>query len=328
MTDLYPLKFSPEFQYRLWGGRELGKIMDAPLPEGPIGEAWILSDRADFSSKVAEGPLAGQTLTQLMQSHRDAIMGDRPDKFGRFPLLLKFLDVQKMLSVQVHPQDDKLDLLPAGEQGKTEAWMVLGASPGARIYAGLKPGTSEANLRVLTNENADVYLASFAPQVGQAVLVDAGTVHSIGDGVVVFEVQQNSDMTFRLYDWNHVDAKTGKLRDLQVEQALACVDFETGPILPQVPTLDSEAPALIESLLESAYFEVKRVTVDTPHAFGKFGEPKILVCGSGAGSFRMGANAIAVGRGEVILLPAAIGPQQFTPESETMFFEIAIPGQR
>lgn len=301
--------------------------MNSPLPEGLVGEAWILSDRDDFSSKVAEGPLAGRTLSELMQSHRSAIMGSRSDKFGRFPLLLKFLDVQKMLSVQVHPHDDKSDLLPKGEQGKTEAWMVMAASPGARIYAGLKPGTTAQNLRALTNENADAYLASFAPHVGQAVLVDAGTVHSIGDGIVVFEVQQNSDMTFRLYDWNHIDAKSGAPRQLQVEEALACVDFETGPVLPQIPIFESETPALIESLVESRYFGVKRITVDLPHSFGKSGEPTILVCTGGAGNFDGDAGKISVSRGEVILLPSEIGSQAFTPREETTFFEIVIPAQ-
>ena len=215
MTDppLYPLRFEPIFQYRLWGGRRLAEWLDAALPgDRPIGEAWLLSDRDDHPSRVAEGPLKGRTIAQLMAPAPELVLGNLARRFQRFPLLLKFLDVQKMLSVQVHPRDSQAALIPEGESGKTEAWVVLEAGPEGRIYAGLQPGTTPADLRALSARSADDHLASFAPRRGQGVLIEAGTVHAVGNGVVVFEVQENSDVTFRLYDWDHIDPTTGHKR--------------------------------------------------------------------------------------------------------------------
>ena len=137
----YPLRFTPIYQYRLWGGRRLANWLKTPLPsDGPIGEAWLLSDRDEHPSSVAEGPLKGHTITQLMEQSPQLLIGSLSRRFRRFPLLLKFLDVQKMLSVQVHPSDDDANLIPKGETGKTEAWVVLEAEPASRVYAGLKSG--------------------------------------------------------------------------------------------------------------------------------------------------------------------------------------------
>src|ERR1035438_3207118 len=150
---LYSLRFEPIYQYRLWGGRRLAGLLTAPLPgDGPIGEAWVLSDREDHPSRVAEGPLKGRTIAQLLEQFPEQVMGKLAGRFRRFPLLLKFLDAREMLSVQVHPADTHKDLLPAGETGKTEAWVVLEAGAKSRIYAGLKAGTTQADLRrALTN---------------------------------------------------------------------------------------------------------------------------------------------------------------------------------
>src|ERR1700685_27612 len=146
-APLYPLQFEPIYQYRLWGGRRLADLLTAPLPgDGPIGEAWVLSDRDDHSSCVASGPLKGQTITRLLELFRQELLGRLANRFRRFPLLLKFLDVREMLSVQVHPSDAQTDLLPAGETGKTEAWVVLEAEAKSRIYAGLKAGSTVEDL--------------------------------------------------------------------------------------------------------------------------------------------------------------------------------------
>src|ERR1039458_652620 len=141
-APLYPLRFEPIYQYRLWGGRRLADLLTAPLPSGPIGEAWILSDRDDHASQVADGPLKGQTISQLLKQFPEQMLGKLALRFRRFPLLLKFLDAHEMLSVQVHPTRANTNLLPAGETAKTEAWVVLEAGTESRIYAGLKPGTT------------------------------------------------------------------------------------------------------------------------------------------------------------------------------------------
>jgi mannose-6-phosphate isomerase len=325
---LYPLRFEPVYQYRLWGGRRLAHWLKAPLPgNGPIGEAWLLSDRDDHPSRVAGGPLEGRTIAQLMEQSAELILGKLAGRFRRFPLLLKFLDVDKMLSVQVHPPDGKAGLIPEGDTGKTEAWVVLEAGPESRIYAGLKPGTTPADLRTLSHETADKYLASFTPRRGQAVLIEAGTVHSLGDGVVVFEVQENSDVTFRLYDWDHIDPKTGDPRALQTEAALACIDFAQGSIQPTAPVMEAMQPAMRERLVDCSHFRLWRLQSAAPFHIGAEDEPRVLVCIEGAGSVEHNGADIAMEKGAVVLLPAAVGVCRFLPERPVTLLEIAVAVQ-
>ena len=325
-TPLYPLRFEPMFQYRIWGGRELGEFMDAKLPgDDPIGEAWILSDRADHASRVENGALAGKTISQLMQERKEDILGDQADRFERFPLLLKFLDAEEMLSVQVHPDDDQTELIPKGDTGKTEAWVVLRAKPKARIYAGLKPGTSADELRSLTAADVDDRLASFQPKPGQAVKIAAGTVHTLGDGLVVFEVQENSDVTFRLFDWDHVDAKTGKPRPLQIDEALAAIDFDRGAVTPAEPQLQASEPARIEKLIDDLHFDVVRRNGSRPFPVGALNEARVLVCIEGRGEIEAGSQSVSMGCGEVVLLPAVVGTGAFNPNGSATILEISVP---
>jgi mannose-6-phosphate isomerase len=320
--SIYPLRFEPICQYRLWGGRRLENWIKTPLPgHGPIGEAWLLSDREENPSRVADGPLKGCTIAQLLNQSPRQILGRLAPRFHRFPLLLKFLDVQQMLSVQVHPQDNKTDLISAGETGKTEAWVVLEAGPASRVYAGLKPGVTEADLRALSKHTADHYLASFTPVRGQSVLIEAGTVHSVGGGTVVFEVQQNSDVTFRLYDWDHIDPKTGQPRSLQVEQALACVDFARGAIQPVEPT----GARSRERLIECSHFHMTRVVSAVPFDVGAMDVPRILVCVDGGGTIEFDGADFGMEKGDVILLPAAVGACRFRPDNPVTLLEIGIP---
>ncbi len=322
---MYPLRFEPIYQHRLWGGRRLAEVLRAPLPQGPVGEAWVLSDRDDHASRVSDGPLEGRTLGQLMEQFPEALLGRLAGRSARFPLLLKFLDAQEMLSVQVHPSDAYPDLLPAGETGKTEAWVVLKAGPKSRVYAGLKPGTTAVALRrALADGRLNDHLAGFTPKPGDGVLLAAGTVHSLGGGVVVFEIQQNSDVTFRLYDWNHVDAKTGQPRALHVEQALSCIDFAEGPVSPVTPLLDATTPAR-ERLFHCEHFSLWRVRTQDPFTVGAAGVPRVLVCIDGAGHVEHGGAASAAGRGDVLLLPAMLGACVFRPTGAVTLLEIELP---
>ena len=324
---LYPLRFEPIYQYRLWGGRRLADLFSAPLPgNGPIGEAWILSDRDDHASRVANGPLKGQNITQLMEQSREQLLGKLAQRFRRFPLLLKFLDAHEMLSVQVHPADSQSGLLPAGESGKTEAWVVVEAGAKSRIYAGLKPGTTREVLqRALANGSVADDLASFVPKAGDAVFTPAGTVHALGGDVVVFEIQENSDVTFRLYDWDHVDAKTGHLRALQVDQALACIDFVDGEAGLVMPLVEATTPVGRESLFHCKQFRLWRLRGQSPFTVGAAGVARVLVCIEGAGQVDHGGATYAVGKGDVLLLPAVVGACAFRPSSAVNLLEIALP---
>lgn len=326
ISSLYPLRFEPIYQYRVWGGRRLADVLSAPLPgDDPVGEAWILSDRDDHASRVADGPLRGSTIRQLMEQAPEQLLGRLAGRFERFPLLLKFLDASKKVSVQVHPSDDQTAYLPEGESGKTEAWVVLESGQGGRIYAGLRAGATEDVLRkALADKTIADHLASFAPRPGDAVLLPAGTVHTLGD-VVVFEVQENSDVTFRLYDWDRDDPKTGRPRPLQVDQALACVDFGQGEIGPVEPVVEAKTPALRERLFRCDHFTAWRMRGMEPFQVGARNIPRVLVGLGGDGRLEHDGRSYEVGGGDVMLLPAVVGPCAYHPHSDVTVLEIALP---
>jgi len=313
-TNLYPLRFEPIYQYRLWGGRNFESLLRAPLPgNGPIGEAWVLSDRDDHASQVASGPLKGWTLNRLREQFPEQLLGKAASHFKRFPLLLKFLDAREMLSVQVHP---------SGPAGKTEAWVVLEAGPKSRIYSGLKPGTTKEDiLEALKSGTVASHLKCFTPEPGDAFFTPAGTVHTLGGGVVVFEVQQNSDVTFRLYDWDHVDGTTGKPRPLQVDQALACINFGESNAGLVTPVVDGER----EELFNCDQFRLWRWKGHSPFTVGINGSARVLVGLEGKGEILHQEQSYEVRKGDVLLLPAVIGTCTFRPDGPVTLLEIALP---
>ena len=326
-TPLYPIRFEPIYQYRIWGGRQLADLLTEPLPDNePIGEAWVLSDRDDHASLVADGSLKGQTIGQLMKNFPEQMMGKLAGKFNRFPLLLKFLDAHEMLSVQVHPSDIKKKFIPEGEQAKTEAWVALKSGPESRIYAGLNVGTTAENLRQsIANGTVEEHLSYFTPKRGDAVFLPAGIVHAMGGDMMVFEVQQNSDVTFRLYDWNHIDAKTGKPRALQIDQAIDCIDFAQGVASPVIPEKVTKVPVEREQLFYCEYFRLWRITGEMPFTIGALDEPRILVCIEGSGKLEYKGIGYVVRKGDVFLLPAVVGSCAFRPEDSVIILEIALP---
>jgi mannose-6-phosphate isomerase len=299
---LYPLRFEPIYQYRLWGGRRLSGLLSAPLPgDGPIGEAWVLSDRDDHQSQVANGPLKGQTIGRLMEQYRTQLMGKLGPRFHRFPLLLKFLDASEMLSVQVHPSDAYPVLIPAGDTGKTEAWVVIEAERESQIYAGLKPDTTADGLRrSLENGTIADHLAAIVPKPGDAIFIPAGTVHTLGGDIVVFEVQQNSDVT--------------------------CIDFEGSAFGLVAPRVETTTPVERERIFDCEPFRLWRLLGQAPFPVGAAAEPRVVVCIAGSGQVEHGNTPYAVGKGDVWLLPAEAGVCTFRPSQEVTLLEIAIHG--
>ena len=326
-TPLYPLRFEPIYQYRLWGGRRLANLLTAPLPgEGPVGEAWVLSDRPGHRSRVANGPLTGRTLGQLLKRFPEEILGAFAPRLSRFPLLLKFLDAHDLLSVQVHPSDRQTNYLPAGETGKTEAWVVLEAGRDSRVYAGLQPGTTAQSLRrSLSAGVVSDCLPQFTPTPGDGVFLPAGTVHSVGGDTVVFEVQENSDVTFRLHDWDRVDAKTGRRRALQVDRAMACIDFGQGVLRPVPPVVETRGPVERERLFDCEFFRLWRLRGELPFPVGAAGVPRALACIEGTGQVEHDGAAYDVRRGDVLLLPAVVGRCVFRPHGQVSVLEVALP---
>ena len=324
-NPIYPLKFEPIYQYRLWGGRKLEHLLSKPLPKNePIGEAWILSDRKDHASQVTEGHLKGVTITKLMEDFRYEIMGKNGNDFDHFPLLLKFLDCKEVLSVQVHPSDSQKEFIPAGDTGKTEAWIVLETSEDSRIFAGLKKGTTKENLlESIKDKSVSERLHSFIPKKEDAIFIHSGTVHTLG-GTVVFEVQENSDVTFRLYDWDRTDAKTGKPRDLQIEKAIDCIDFDQVDIGPVIPVKEPDNKNS-EKLFDNEHFILWRIKSNSFFTVGFKDEPAILVCIEGNGTMNYDTKHYGISKGEVMLLPAIIGQLELKPETEITVLQIAIP---
>jgi mannose-6-phosphate isomerase len=323
---LYPLRFEPIYEYRPWGGRRLADLIAEPLPaHGTVGEAWVLSDRDDHPSRVCNGPLTGRSLQQLLRQFPEQMMGDLTARFDRFPLLLKFLDVQTALSVQVHPSQQDTAYIPVGETAKTEAWFVLRTGENSRVYAGLKPDATLATVRqaIAVGELPD-QLASFTPQLGDTVFIPAGTVHALSD-VVVFEVQQNSDVTYRLYDWDNADANTGQPRALQIDQALACINFQQGPVHPVTPLVEPGARRSRKRLLSSRHFCLRQIGGDSPCAVGVAGRPQVLICTEGTGRLDHQGASYDIRAGQVWLLPAQVGAAMFRPAANATLLEVEIP---
>jgi mannose-6-phosphate isomerase len=231
-----------------------------------------------------------------------------------------------MLSVQVHPSDAHPELIPACDTAKTEAWVVIEAGKKSHIYAGLRPGTTAGNLRQSLDDGtiAD-HLVCIAPKPGDAVFIPAGTVHTLGGDVVVFEVQQNSDVTFRLYDWGHVDPKTKEPRPLQVDQAFACIEFGASKSGLVAARVETTRPVEREKLFDCHAFLLWRLLGQDPFTVGATAEPRVLVCIEGSGQVTHEGTPYAVGKGDVWLLPAEAGECAFQPSGEVILLEIAIP---
>jgi len=326
---LYPLRFEPIFKSAPWGGRRLPGFVNRPAPSAdPVGEAWVLSDVDGSPSRVAAGPLAGTTLRDLLAADPARILGPAKLVNGRFPLLLKFIDARRELSVQVHPNDAQAAAKHPGANGKTEAWVILAADPAtSRVYAGFRPGVTPAAFRAaLAAGTTPATLHSFTPRPGDCVFLDAGTVHAIGADILLFEVQQTSDITYRLYDWDRVDATTGEPRALHVEDALACADFARGPCDPTVPTGGTDAGVRREGLATCPYFGLARHTAAVPFAVGSVGRCRAVVCVAGRGELEAVGTRYPLSTGDVYLLPAEVGACVCHPAGEIALLECGLPG--
>jgi mannose-6-phosphate isomerase len=327
--DLYPLRFEPIFKTNLWGGRRLPDFLRREVPTAdPIGEAWVLSDVDGSPSIVADGPLAGLTLRELLAAEPRRILGAAPAANGRFPLLLKYIDARQELSVQVHPNDEQAARKYPGMSGKTEAWVVLDAEPAtSRVYAGFAPGVTAADFRAaLAARTTPRTLHSFTPAPGDCVFLEAGTVHAIGRDILMFEVQQTCDITYRLYDWDRVDAKTGRPRPLHVDDALECADFDRGPCPPVRPRVEQRGGARREGLVSCGYFTLERHSGAAPLRVGAAGQCRAVVCVSGRGDLESGGKRYRFAAGDVMLLPAEVGECVCVPDGETTLLECGLPG--
>ena len=314
MELLQPIVFEPLIMERIWGGRRLGTLLHKHLPHGTrVGESWEIVDRADAQSVVHEGLLAGRTLNELWTELREPVFGKGLPDSPRFPLLFKLLDAQERLSVQVHPPASVAPSL--GGEPKTEMWYFIETLLDSDLYAGLKRGVTREDFVCALAEGRVADLLHCVPaRSGDAFFIPSGRVHAIGEGILLFEVQQNSDTTYRVFDWNRLGLD-GKPRDLHVEESLKSIDFndpEPGIATPQG-----------ETLVECEFFHVEKWVLDQPRDAGG---PGFAVFNVVAGRLTCAGREFRMG--DFFLVPAALAERELRPlDPGTVVLRTTIPAR-
>ncbi len=319
---LYPLTFKPIFKERVWGGRNLERLFQKQLPEGmPVGESWEITDRPEAVSQIGNGPLAGKSLRWLMEHHARELLGDATSPDGRFPLLVKILDAEDKLSLQVHPPAPIAARL--GGEPKTELWYVVAARPRAELYVGLKRETTrEEFTRRIQDGTVAQCFHRLSVRPGDAMFLPSGRVHAIGAGLVIFEIQQNSDTTYRVFDWHRMGLD-GKPRELQVEQSLQSIDF--ADFEPTLVTTGFTGPTSLRkrTLVDDKLFAV------TEHRSSRGlriqwegGRLTILGLLSGCLTVVHGGSLMSLQPGDFCLLPATLDQVALESNAGANFLEV------
>lgn len=324
MAGLYPLLMLPGFDPRPWGTQDLSPIYPHHRFEEKIGEAWLSGD----NSKVANGPLAGNTLGQLSEQHQRELVGEAARDPKRFPLLLKFLFPHEKLSVQVHP-DDSQAVRMGQPWGKTECWYVAHAKPGSQIGLGLKPGVTAAQLEKSIHENrAEELLNWIDVYAGDMIYVAGGTVHTLGPGSVIVETQQQSDTTYRLYDY-------GRPRELHLKDGLAAVKelAKSGKVVQPAPQHSNGSKNRHAPMVTAPYFVVDKFETREPVALQTRDESgrssvQILVAVGGCGVIEaQGADSVTLANGDAVVIPANVGGFTVRPQWMVEFLRAYVPGK-
>jgi mannose-6-phosphate isomerase len=316
---LYPLTFHPIFKERVWGGRKLATLYAKSLPaDAPIGESWEVSDRPGDASVILNGALAGKDLRWLMEHHERDVLGDAQSQNGLFPLLIKILDARDRLSLQVHPPAHSAAAL--GGDPKTEMWHITHAEPGAELYVGLRKGVTRADFeRRLQDGSVEECFHRIRVKSGDTMFLPSGRVHAIGAGLVLFEIQQNSDTTYRVFDWNRLGTD-GKPRALHVEQSLASIDFndfEPGLVTTE---FNSAGRFKVRPLSRNSLFGVDLFRALAPETIS-FKQSRLKIVGSVEGTVvvRGSGVEITLRPAEFCLIPAALASSEVVTEIGSTF---------
>lgn len=320
---VYPLRFKPKYREYIWGGRRFESVLDRELGDGDTyAESWELVDHGEDQSVVANGDFTGLTLRELVTRHGAALFGQHHPQ-PNFPLLFKFVDAHRNLSVQVHPNDEQAGQLDPPDLGKTEAWVIMDARPGATIYAGLKRGFDRDSFaREVARGTCELCLNQIHPQPGDCIFVPAGLVHAIGAGLLIAEIQQSSNTTFRLFDWNRV-RPDGQPRDLHIEQALDTINYGLGPTKVQQPVATDD-PA-VWRLVRCDKFVLDKWTIDQPKCTSADQRFHVLSVLSGAVDVAGDPSGLPVSRGQTVLVPASSIPVTVAPRTASVVLDMYLP---
>jgi mannose-6-phosphate isomerase len=340
VMNLYPLLFKPKFVEKMWGGRKIETVLGKALPsDKPIGESWELYDFPPgvvegstewVSSVVSNGPLAGRSIHSLVTEFEGELLGRVPlaGKGGQFPILIKYLDAREDLSVQVHP-DEKYAQENPDAHLKSEAWYVLQNDEDARLLKGLAPGaTKEKFTAAIATGKVEDHIQSIKVKPGDCHYLPSGTVHALGAGILVAEVQTPSDTTFRVHDFNRVDPSTGKLRKLHVEEALACIDFNSTTESDQMRSHVAGPHTTVSRLVTCPYFTLEKVRfsegVEQPVPYR---EPVVWIMLEGMAQVKVDGyrEPTVIRKGDTVLLPAAMKNPVLRTLSDCVWLEVTFP---
>jgi mannose-6-phosphate isomerase len=325
MSMLYPLKFTPIYKDKIWGGQKLRTILNKDFGNLPnCGESWEISGVKNNESVVSEGELKGKSLPELLELYKGKLVGEKVyKKFGNeFPLLIKFLDANEDLSIQVHPNDDQA-LAKHQSLGKTEMWYIFQADEGAKLIAGFsKDLDRNAYLQHFNTGNLAEVLNEEEVQAGDVFFIPAGRVHTIGKGICIAEIQQTSDITYRLYDFDRVDDQ-GQKRELHVEEALDVLDFKS---YPEYKSTYTDCVGKPVSLVDCEYFTTNKITCQEPlkRDYSAIDSFVIFICFSGSFSIKYAQDEVLVKQGDSVLVPACVQELTITPSPEAALLEVYI----
>ena len=324
-TELYPLILDPSYKDYIWGGSRIPNLFNRNQPAGVYAESWELSDRPEGMSHVGNGALKGESLANLVTRFGTQLLG-RNVRTSAFPLLVKLIDAKERLSIQVHPDDEKA--AQGNGEAKTEAWHILDAPAGAHVFAGLKTGVTEASfLKARKNNQLESTLQAVPVTTGDTIFIPGGRIHAICEGLLILEVQQNSNTTYRVYDWGRVD-KFGKPRELHVEQALKVIRWSDPAPVKTPPTVTHDKPgAKVTTLVTSPYFLMERVEITAPFFVHHDGASfHALFTGQDDIQIMSDAGVTPVPKGRTALIPAVLDRYTLKPSGKgSSLLRISIP---
>ncbi len=312
---MQPITFRPHYMERVWGGRELERVYGRTLPDPnqPFGESWEIVDRETEQSVVDGGEFSGRTLHDLWQNQRAEVFGEGYQEHPRFPILIKVLDARDDLSIQVHPPADLAAEL--GGEPKTEMWFIADCNPGAKLYVGLKQGVTRADFELaISGGTVEDCVHAVVPKPGESIFIESGRLHAIGAGFLIHEIQQNSDTTYRVFDWNRVGLD-GKPRELHVTESLASIDF--GDFEPGMDTPDGD------NLATCPYFKTDRLFLAEGGSIGNPIDDRFAILSVVEGELESSGGRI-FGKGQFLLVPR--GGKPLTAKTKATVLQVSLPG--